>query len=346
MVTTATPPDLRQLITTAHVAGFCGLSLKQMNFFLYRLPASRRYKEFRLRRRNGSERIIQAPILPIKRMQKRVAAALEASYRAPRHTHGYVKTRGPLSNAQVHVRQRWVLRVDLKDFFPSIHFGRVRGLLLKPPFDLLPEVARVIAHMCCHEGALPHGAPSSPVISNWICRRLDRELAALAKEHHCFYSRYSDDLVFSTNRRGFPAALATRDSETGAIKVGERLAELIAGNGFVVNPEKTVLRQRTQRQMVTGIIVNEAPNVPRSYVRELRHLLYVWRSHGREAAITHHAKLHQRNRPPDKPQPPFETIVRGMVQHAGHVKSWHHPVYRALAVESRRVRHWDLRIRL
>src|SRR5205814_3311637 len=119
----------------------------------------------------------------------------------------FIPARSILTNAKPHLRQKFVLNVDLKDFFPTINFGRVRGVLIAKPYCLLPHIATYIARICCRDNALPQGAPTSPIISNMICSRLDRQLLRLARQYRCVYTRYADDLTFSTSMPRFPGAL-------------------------------------------------------------------------------------------------------------------------------------------
>ena len=114
-----------------------------------------------------------------------------------------------MTNAYIHKRRRYVLNLDLEDFFPSFNFGRVRGFFIKDKhFALHERVETIIAQIACHDNELPQGSPCSPVISNLIAHLLDVRLARLAKAHKCTYSRYADDITFSTNRKEFPSDLA------------------------------------------------------------------------------------------------------------------------------------------
>lgn len=259
------------------------MSLKQLTWWVWALREDRRYNEFTLARRAGGDpRHICAPIKPIKDLQRRLVLVLTPCYEAPAHVHGFVPQRSPLSNAAQHQRQEWILRTDLRNFFPTINFGRVRGLFMAYPFEYPPEVATLLAQLCCHRNHLPQGAPTSPIISNFICRKMDTQLAHLARTEHCHYTRYADDLTFSTDRTRFPATLAA--IQGGETQLGPGLDRVIVSNGFVVNAEKTRLMRRTQRQRVTGLVVNRQTNVPRSYVSSLRNLLYIWREFGEGAA--------------------------------------------------------------
>jgi RNA-directed DNA polymerase len=198
------------LLTRSDVAALLGLQPRELMWWIFALDEHRRYRRFEIIRRSGAEpREIRAPIKPIKDIQRDLADVLTRCYSAPPHVHGFVPGRSPSSNARRHRRQKWVLRVDLKDFFPSIHFGRVWGLFQAPPFEYPEEVATTLAQICCFENQLPQGAPTSPIVSNFICWGMDKALSRLAAVERCYYSRYADDLCFSTDRSSFPASLAT-----------------------------------------------------------------------------------------------------------------------------------------
>ena len=322
---TPAPPEPLALLTKADVASLLNVRLSQWT--------ERRYRTFEIRRRRDGVRVIRAPVRPLKRIQATLSQALAPYYRPPHTVHGYVSDRSIRTNARVHQRQYWVLRVDLENFFPSINFGRVRGLFLAPPFSFNPSVATLLARICCHENELPQGAPTSPLISNLICRSLDRQLAGLASSARCFYTRYCDDLIFSINRRTCPPNLAVADPHTGAVRAGQTLREVIESHGFRINNAKTLLRKRTQRQIVTGLVVNEFVNVPRDYVRSVRALLHIWRRHGASDALTRLSTSDPRNRPPTMPAVNLALLARGKVQYVGSIKGRGSSVYRGLAAQ-------------
>src|SRR2546430_2018446 len=124
----AAAPNLR-VTTRAELAALLGFPLTKINYWLYATPEESRYVAFELRRaRDRPPRVIEAPIKPIKELQRRLLAVIAPFYRLHRAVHGYVPGRSIITNARIHQRQGWVLRADLSDFFPSINFGRVRGL--------------------------------------------------------------------------------------------------------------------------------------------------------------------------------------------------------------------------
>jgi RNA-directed DNA polymerase len=328
--TSLKPPPLPDLHSLAALAELVGLPLDRLNWWAWVFPRNKCYRRFEIAKRGTGSRSILAPIAPIKAIQRQIATALTRSYRAPAHVHGFTLNRSPLTNATVHVGQRWIFAIDLEDFFPSITARRVRGLFEAWPFEYPEQVARLLARLCCFQDALPQGAPTSPIISNYICRGMDRQLAKLAKDNVCYYSRYADDLTFSTDRRNFPTALAEFDGDKAT--PSPTLHGLIDNAGFRIAERKTRLQVTFGRQRVTGLIVNEKVNVPRSYLRGLRAVLHIWRRYGPEAA----AKSLRRaspdpNWPPGKPFPGLAQVVRGRIIYVGSVRGFTDPAYLKLA---------------
>ena len=102
------------------------------------------------------------------------------------------------TNAQRHVKKKYVFNLDLENFFDQVHFGRVRGMLMKPPYGIGAEAALVIAQIACYKGKLPQGAPTSPILTNMVCAPLDTQLIRLAQKYKLHYTRYADDISFSS----------------------------------------------------------------------------------------------------------------------------------------------------
>lgn len=322
--------DFDSLLTRDHLAARLGLRTSEMTWWIWALRESRRYREFEIRRRTGSNpRLIQTPIKPIRDMQTRLLPMLASAYDPRPHVHGFVSERSAVTNAAVHRRQRWILRIDLTDFFPAINFGRVRGMFMAHPFDLPKDLATTLAQICCHKGALPQGAPTSPIISNLICRRLDARLAKFASAAHCSYSRYADDICFSTGRTVLPRVIAEVVDRRPVLNPD--LRGIIAAEGFVINEDKTLLMPRFQRQRVTGLVVNRKLNVPREYYRHLRAVLHIWERYGPEDAEAAFSRARPtRNWPPGKTLPEFRLVVRGQLQYLGYVRNYDR-VYQRLA---------------
>jgi hypothetical protein len=175
-------------------------------------------------------------------LQRRLASLLydcidEARRATPNRrplAHGFERSRSIITNASLHKRRRYVLNLDLEDFFPSINFGRVRGFFIRDRhFALHEKAATVIAQIACYNNELPQGSPCSPVISNLIGHLMDARLAHLSKAHKCTYSPYADDLTFSTGRKDFPPSLAAPVPDTvSEWQLGDELITEIDHSGF------------------------------------------------------------------------------------------------------------------
>jgi RNA-directed DNA polymerase len=278
---------LKTATSLSDVAKLLDFKPKAVSYILYKQPEATKYKIFQIPKRNGGQRTIKAPIDALKLLQHRLSDLLQdcvddintANQRKDRTAHGFKRKRSIITNARQHRHRRWVFNVDLEDFFPSINFGRVRGFLLKNrDFELHEDVATVIAQIACHENSLPQGSPCSPVISNLIAHLLDMRLVKLASEAGCTYSRYADDLTFSTNKKEFPANIAvsagTKDSASHLWLPGDGLQKVIERTGFRINAKKTHQMYRTSRQDVTGLIVNKKINVRWEYRHTVRAMVH------------------------------------------------------------------------
>lgn len=236
--------------------------------------------------------------------------------------HGFTAHRSVATNAQAHERQSWVLNIDLEDFFPSINFGRVRGLLMARPYGLPANIATIIAQLCCRDRVLPQGAPTSPVVSNMICAKLDSQLNVLARRYKCVYTRYADDITFSRSSDTFPKALAARDMSASppVTALGPVLQAVIEANGFRVNPLKVRLQSQHERQEVTGLTTNERVNVRRNYVRRIRAMLHNWEAHGHDAAEVHYFQRYDNKSRAPHTSPRFRQIVKGHIDYLAMVR--------------------------
>lgn len=195
------------LASARDVAALLEIPYSRLVFHIYQTREKDKYEIIHIKKKGGGERVIYAPLTSLKLIQRKLNDVLQNVYQVKPTVHAYVKGRSILSNAQIHSNKRWVFNIDLKDFFPSINFGRVRGMFHANPYNLPLEVATVLAQICCAYNQLPQGAPTSPIVSNMICGKLDSQLTQLAKTNKCFYSRYADDITYSTSLRKFPASL-------------------------------------------------------------------------------------------------------------------------------------------
>ncbi|MCY4261323.1 MAG: retron Ec67 family RNA-directed DNA polymerase/endonuclease [Rhodobacteraceae bacterium] len=269
---------LRGAGTLADLAALLGFMPKGVSYVLYKIDAGKKYNTFQVPKKGGGTRTINAPERRLALLQRRLSKLLTECVADIQKTnpnywhasHGFRRTRTIVSNAEAHKRRRFVFNVDIEDFFGSINFGRVRGFFIHDKnFKLNPAVATVIAQIACHDNALPQGSPCSPIISNLIGNIIDSRLIALARDAKCTYTRYADDLTFSTNDRLFPAKIAVNADGAEWI-IGNKLDKEIKRLGFKLNPGKTRMSLRQSRQTVTGLVVNMKPNVNQDYYRAVR----------------------------------------------------------------------------
>jgi RNA-directed DNA polymerase len=237
------------LRTLEDVARLLEVSAKELRFYLYR---SKRYRRFQNPKKSGGIRNIYSPDNALKIIQRKLNQVLHAVYKGRAPVHGFVRRKSIRSNAQRHVGCTLLLSFDLADFFPSIHFGRVKGMFQSRPYSLPEPAALVLAQICCYDRALPAGAPTSPVVANMVCARMDSQLKGLASRFQCTYTRYADDISFSTTLEQFASAIASRDPSSNRWVLGDQLARVIADNGFTINSAKTRLYSPGARFEVTG----------------------------------------------------------------------------------------------
>ncbi len=281
------------LQTSEDAAKFLEVSHAAMLYTLYKAPDEDRYATFEIPKRTGGMRQISAPRGLLRDLQYRVLPLLQHVYNAHPSAHGFIATRSVVTNATDHVGQRLVLNIDLKDFFPSINFGRVRGLFMSKAFGMGPSAAAIFAQICTFKNGLPQGAPTSPVLSNFMTTSLDRQLMRLARQNRMHYSRYADDITLSTNAAAFPvniAAFEQRDAGKPDVKAGETLVNIIAANGFSINAKKVRLQRHFEHQSVTGLCVNAKVNVERQRIRQVRAMIHAWQKFGLDAAAAEHLR--------------------------------------------------------
>lgn len=268
--------ELKLATSLSDVALLLGFQPKPFAWVIYKQPV--KYTVFEIPKSRGGMRVIKAPEPSLKAVQTRLAELLqdciadinEARSQTEKLSHGFRRGHSIITNAYQHRSRRFVFNVDLTDFFGTINFGRVRGFLMtNKHFALHERAATVVAHIVCHENSLPQGAPTSPVVSNLIAHILDVRLAKLSRRFGLHYTRYADDLTFSTNSRTFPTAVAISDG-VGSWVPGAALIKAIQRSGFDINPQKTRMQLRQSRQDVTGLVVNEKVNIRSEYYRDAR----------------------------------------------------------------------------
>ena len=391
--------------------------LKQIFYYANPKLCKVRYKQFEISKKSGAKRIINAPVEGLKSIQKVLSLILQCVFEPNKAATGFVMDKSIVDNAKLHLNNRYVYNIDLKDFFPSIDQARVwKCFQLKPLYligatnpdknaynnilchpdengdrtvyaihnswitqlknsqgesvvysnsdlqgliheynlldkgDLSEEIitdlirtdlsrknnnrnnrsylANILASMCCSEmsverldengnwvnqkrNVLPQGAPTSPVITNIVCQKLDYLLTKLAYKHGLVYSRYADDITFSSKHNVYQ-----ENSE-----FLKELNTIILGQNFHIKESKTRLRKDGYRKEVTGLLVNEKVNVHKRYVKQLRMWLYYWERYGKEKAELLFKNDYLKEKGYTKnPQNPMINVIQGKLNFMSMVK--------------------------
>lgn len=276
--------SLPRLRSAVEIADAMGLSIAALRFLAYSRKTSpiTHYVRFRIPKKSGGERVISAPMQRLKTVQHWIQKEILDKLNSSLHdaAHGFRSGHSIVSNARPHLKSDVLVNVDLKDFFPTVSYRRVRGLFAALGYS--EEAATIFALLCTEpdveevsldgktyyvaqsERRLPQGAPTSPAITNVLCRRLDKRLDKMARGLGFTYTRYADDLTFSAN--------GAHVSQTG--EVLGRLRRIVAHEGFIVHEGKTRVLRKGRRMEVTGVVVNAKPNVDRETLRRFRATLF------------------------------------------------------------------------
>jgi RNA-directed DNA polymerase len=258
--------------------------LKKPFFDLQNIINEPSYTFFTVPKKKGGNREIYAPCGALKKVQKQLNYYLQAYYLCvkPKEITGFVINPHYLgeycnivANAGCHVGKKYLLNIDLKDFFPGITAKRVQDVFRSDVFGFNDQIATALTLLTTFQGKLPIGAPTSPVISNFVCHQLDAELIDFCQKNGLTYSRYADDLTFSSN-------------EPITSSIIEALEEMVADNHFVINNQKTRLTTINRRQTVTGLTVNEKVNVDRKLLKRTRAMVHDLNMNGSMSATCNH----------------------------------------------------------
>jgi len=301
---------LPELANAADVAGAMRIDVPTLRWLAFHSEAATRthYVSFSVAKRSGGQRWLSSPHQKLRQCQEWILQNILAKTEIHAAAHGFVKGRSTLTNAQPHVGQQVVLNADLCDFFPSITFPRVKGAFRSLGYS--PAVATILALLCTESPrrpvtfrgttyqvatvprALPQGACTSPAISNLVSRRIDKRLAGIAAKLGWQYTRYADDLTFST----------TGEQAANIGYLLARLRHIAQEEGFAINEKKTRVARPNAQQSVTGVVVNQRTGAPRKLVRRLRAILHRAKTEG----------LAAQNR---EDHPHFEGWLRGNIEY-------------------------------
>lgn len=304
--TTLRAKDLPVLHTASQLAAAIGISLPKLRWLTFhrRGAASVHYHRYSIPKKSGGMRAISAPKDALADAQLWILSRILERLPVEPEAHGFIRERSIVTGASPHVGKSIVINLDLKDFFPTLGFRRVKGLFAKLGYS--EQIATLLALICTEpprvpvevdgkklyvalgDRVLPQGACTSPAITNLVCRRLDRRLAGAAERWGFTYTRYADDLTFSG------------EGERGVALLLRGVRSILEGEGFAEHPAKTRVMRSGRRQEVTGVVVNDKLGVDRKAVRELR-------------AILHNAEKHGIDSQNRIEHPNFEAYLRGRI---------------------------------
>lgn len=288
-------------------------TITQLNFYISKdskeFNSSKKfYKKFEIKKKSGTPRTIHAPCKGLLEFQKSLNIILQVIHTPHIAATGFIPNKSIVDNAKKHVNKIYVYNIDLKDFFPSVDAARVWGRLTVAPFNLgtsdnRKQIANMIKTLCCHTmkverldvdkkkwfkkeaSVLPQGAATSPTLTNAICERMDIKLTGLANRFNLDYTRYADDITFSSNHNTYKI---TSEKEEAIFEKDTtfdiELRRIIKEQNFHIKEAKVRLQKRGYRQEVTGLVVNDKINIKRSYIKSLRHNLYLWEKYGYDKA--------------------------------------------------------------
>lgn len=316
----------------------CGLSdefypftMKNLNYYCNPNNSFHRYKQFKIKKKSGGFRQITAPRnQSFMLLLQYVNEIFKAVYTPSDYVMGFTEGRSVVTNANKHKGHNYVFNIDLKDFFPSIHQARVWKRLQLKPLLFKQPIANVLAGLCSMKEkteddnirfVLPQGAPTSPIITNMVCDNLDRRLAGLAKRFGVVYSRYADDITFSSMHNVYQTSSEFR----------KELKRIIESQGFTMNEAKTRLQKLGSRQEVTGIIVSDKLNVSQKYVRDIRNILYIWHKYGYDIAFNKFFPKYKEARGHvKKGNPDMVNVLDGKLMYLKMVKGENDSIYKRL----------------
>ena len=308
---------------------------KSLNYLAF--SKEKRYTEFQVPKKKAGEfRTISSPIYTLKTIQRCLNAIFNCIFIPHKAAHGFAVNKSIKTNAEKHVGKNYVYNIDLEGFFPNTTNKRIKTVLGLSPFNLIDQnnslftekaqnnrtgrgyLVFLITNLCCENGCLPQGAPTSPMLTNVVCQRLDRKLYKLSKQNSATYTRYADDITFSSNKAIFTD------------KFKAEIDKIIVEEGYSQNPAKERLQNNAVRQEVTGVIVNQKLNVTREYLRELDLRLKIWSKYGYSAAQSKFEAQYKNEKGFVRNKgkiPPMENVLWGKIQFLGMVRGQNDVIY-------------------
>lgn len=278
---------LPQYVDELSLANGLGISINELRFLSFSRIVSTvsHYRKFYLPKKSGGKRLIAAPMQRLKQAQYMVLEQLLNKVVLHEAANGFVKKRSIVTNAQQHTGKKLLLNLDIKDFFPSVDFKRVKGVFRK--LGYAEKISSLLALICTEaptdevsidgknyfvqkgKRVLPQGAPTSPALTNILFYKCDKRLQGLAAKTGCTYTRYADDISFSSN-----------DPAVNPQQLIWRIKKILSDEGFTVHPDKIRIMRQSSKQEVTGVVVNRKLNIDRKKLRQFRALIHNLKTKG------------------------------------------------------------------
>jgi RNA-directed DNA polymerase len=255
------------IYNSSHLAALVGYKRSYIKRAIYHTKYF--YRTFSIKKKNGKKREISEPLPSLKEIQDWILNNILYIRKNNRFAKAYIPQKTIVDNIKFHINQPIVLCVDIQDFFHSITLQSVQEIFVEFGYSL--RVAEVLAKLCCLEGHLPQGAPTSPQLSNIYMHSFDTSVAKYCVNKQIRYTRYADDLTFSGN--------------FDDIEVLSFVSQNLNAIGLKINPEKTKVMTSNMRQIITGIVVNKKAQIPKEKRRELRQAIYYIKKFGLESHL-------------------------------------------------------------
>lgn len=284
--------------------------LKNNNYKLFNYIITHKksyYKTFYINKKNGTKREINQPLKQLFEIQKQISLYLLIKRKNINVSHGFEINRSILSNAKSHTNKNIVVNFDLKNFFLNISKERIK-MILESKFNLYGNEVEKIAELLTYNNYLPQGSPSSPILSNYVCEELDKELNEFCQKNGIIYTRYADDLTFSFD-----------DKRLNDIKINS-IREIIIKHDFLINERKFKCFYKNKRQIVTGLTVNEKVNVSKKFYKLLRAIIYNWENKGDNFTQKKISEIYDKNSN-------FAIVIKSWLNFFGFIKGFENSQY-------------------
>lgn len=272
------------------LCNYIDVSERRLNILLY--SKGNKYSKYLKKKKSGGYREICAPINSLKYAQKNISRRLNEVFENQdfsKVAHGFICNKSIVTNAKPHLNKKYVVNIDILDFFPSITFRRVLGLFKKNKYISLNEkLAIMLANLVTYENKLPQGAPSSPVVSNLICHNLDKNFKKLMRDYpDLTITRYADDITLSCNSENTLSKLYSLKDNC----LSSFLTKIVEKNGFKINIKKTRLSKWFEHQEASGLVVNTELNVNKYFFHRVRCITNCIKKYGVIPVIKHYCDI-------------------------------------------------------